>query len=81
MYLLSMSEFDFLKAEPSHGPSYRPQSIEEVTYVKPSRDLALKTLYVPARSRFWSSREDLSELEVAKSCFRLRTELLCQSME
>jgi predicted ATPase with chaperone activity len=76
-----MPEFDFLKAEPTHGPTYRPQSIEEVDVRQTVlEDLALKTLYLSGSlSILELSEKTCLSFEVAKELsFRLRTELLCQ---
>jgi predicted ATPase with chaperone activity len=76
-----MPEFDFIKSEPVHGPSYRPQSIEEVD-VRQSvlEDIALKILYLSGSLSILELAEKTRlSFEVAKELsFHLRTELLCQ---
>ncbi|MGA3372063.1 MAG: hypothetical protein ABSC48_09915 [Terracidiphilus sp.] len=76
-----MSEFNFLNTEPSQGPTYRPQSIEELDIRQTVlEDLALKTLYLSGTlSILELSEKTCLSFEVAKELsFRLRTELLCQ---
>ena len=79
--LMTMPEFEFIKAEPVIGPDHRPQSIEEVD-VRQSvlEDLALKMLYLSGcLSILELSEKTCLSFEVAKELsFQLRTELLCQ---
>jgi predicted ATPase with chaperone activity len=76
-----MPNYDFFNTEPVHGPTLRPQSIEEVD-VRQSilEDLALKTLYMSGTlSVLQLSEKTRLSFEVAKElAFQLRTELLCQ---
>jgi predicted ATPase with chaperone activity len=76
-----MSNYDFMKTEPVHGPANRPQSIEEID-VRQSilEDLALKILYLSGSLSVAELSNKIKVcFELAKELsFQLRTELLCQ---
>jgi len=76
-----MSNYDFFQTEPVHGPTHRPQSIDEVDVRQAIlEDLALKILYMSGSlSVLQLSEKTRLSFEVAKElAFQLRTELLCQ---
>src|ERR1035437_6606408 len=76
-----MSNYDFLKTEPVHGPAHRPQSVEEIDVRQAViEDLALKILYLSGSlSILELSEKMMLSFELAKELsFQLRTELLCQ---
>jgi predicted ATPase with chaperone activity len=78
---LVANDYDFLKTEPADGPTYRPQSIEEVDVRQAVlEDLTLKILYLSGSLSILELSEKIRlSFEVTKALsFQLRAEFLCQ---